>query len=120
MASKRKPEGYISLKNIALVISSVLVLILLFAGQGSSIIFLYSDDCDECSKIAEEVKQITVDAGLKFKKMEYTEQELIPGLIFIHDGKVLISGYSNAESFKMQLCGFTEMKKACDIAGESE
>lgn len=118
-----KPKGK-DTTAILKFISAALVLVLLLVlfikpGINNSIIFLYSDRCGECKNIEPTVKDITDKAGMRFYRIKYDEPGFTPGLIFIYNNTLLITGYRDGDAFKKQLCGFTKSKKACSMAGES-
>ncbi|MFO8016599.1 MAG: hypothetical protein R6U32_05835 [Candidatus Woesearchaeota archaeon] len=118
------PEGqniFVKVLAIGIVIFFLLYLAFLNKGGGvdDSVIFLYSDDCSECSALEPKIRGITAKAGMEFSKLRYEEKEATPGFIIIHNNTALISGFRDIESFKKQMCGFTGMNEACEMAGET-
>lgn len=110
---------FISMTCIIALLVIAILLILARKDYGNSVVFLYSDSCGACSSIEPEIKEIVSATGLKYMKARYDEPGYAPGVIIIYDDAVLISGYRDSQSLKQQLCGFTKMKKACEMAGEA-
>jgi len=121
-SSKRKlNQGYLRFVLAgACIFAFLLILSILFAKSdiNDSIIFLYSENCAECGNIEPEIKETAIEAGIKFYKIRYDDLDFAPGIAFIHNNTMLITGYKDRESLKKQVCGFMKSRKACRMAGE--